>query len=69
MAGKGRAGFIISIVMLITGMTIGFILLSLVYTGPVWVKLLVFILYLFVATMTIRFSARFVKAMKEDSQH
>lgn len=65
MAEKGRAGFILSIVMLLTGMTVGFILLSIVYTGPVWVKGVVFAAYLFIAGMTIHFSRIYADSLKK----
>lgn len=41
-------GLWLAIVILIVGMSAGFILLSLVYTGPVWVKVLVFVVYIVV---------------------
>ncbi len=62
---KSRASFIAAIAMLLVGMTVGFILLGLVYTGPVWVKALVFIIYLFVAGMTIRFSKRYADSLRK----
>ena len=65
MAEKGKASFIVSIVMLISGMTIGFLLLSIVYTGPVWVKVVVFVVYLFITAMTIRFSKRYLNTLKK----
>ncbi|MBO8435918.1 MAG: hypothetical protein IAA97_02955 [Spirochaetes bacterium] len=65
MAEKGKASFIVSIVMLISGMTIGFLLLSIVYTGPVWVKVVVFVVYLFITAMTIRFSKRYLSTLKK----
>ena len=65
MARKGRTGFIVSIVMLISGMTVGFLLLGLVYSGPVWVKVVVFLVYLFVTAMTLRFSKRFLDTLEK----
>ncbi len=62
---KSRAGFIVSIVMLLVGMTVGFILLGIVYTGPVWVKAVVFVLYLFVAGMTVRFSRKYIESLRK----
>ena len=35
-----------AIVLLVVGMTAGFILLSMVYSGPVWVKVVVFVVYI-----------------------
>ena len=57
---NGKVGFVISIVVLLLGMTIGFLLLGTVYTGPVWVKLLVFIIYLIIVFFLIHFSKDFV---------
>lgn len=66
MAGKkGKAGFIVSIVMLLAGMTAGFLLLGIVYQGPVWVRAVVFIVYLFVAGMTIRVSRRYIRSFDD----
>lgn len=62
---KSRTSFIISIVILITGMTIGFLLLGIVYTGPVWVRVVVFLVYLFVVGMTVHFSRKYVNFLKK----
>ena len=64
-AKKGKAGFIVSIVMLLAGMTAGFLLLGIVYQGPVWVRAVVFIVYLFVAGMTIRVSRRYIRSFDD----
>lgn len=41
-------GLWLAVVVLLAGMTTGFILLATVYTGPVWVKVLVFVVYIIV---------------------
>ena len=43
-----------AVAILLVGMTVGFILISLVYTGPTWVKVLVFVAYLAVVFGLIR---------------
>lgn len=65
MAVKGKAGFIASIVMLIAGMTVGFILLGIVYDGPVWVRAIVFLVYLFITGMTIHFSKKYIETLNK----
>ena len=64
-AKKFKAGLIISIVMLLVGMTAGFLLLGIVYQGPMWVRAAVFIVYLFVAGMTIRVSRRYIRSIDD----
>lgn len=59
---ESNVGFIISIVVLIAGMSIGFILLSFVYTGPNWVKFIVFLVYITIVYFLIRFSIAFVRS-------
>ena len=63
--GKSRAGFIFSISILLVGMTVGFVLLGIVYTGPVWVRAVVFVVYLIIAGMTIRFSKKYIETLKK----
>lgn len=41
-------GLWLAVAVLLAGMTTGFILLATVYTGPVWVKVLVFVVYIVV---------------------
>ncbi len=41
-------GLWLAVAVLLAGMTTGFILLATVYTGPVWVKVLVFVVYIIV---------------------
>ena len=65
MASKSKEFFILSIVILLVGMTVGFILLSLVYTGPVWVRALVFVIYLVIAGMTIKTARKYVEYLKK----
>lgn len=47
-------GLWLAVAVLLVGMTAGFILLSMVYTGPVWVKVVVFIVYIVVVAGVIR---------------
>ena len=62
---KSKASFIIAIAVLIVGMTAGFILLSLVYSGPKWIAFAVFLIYLFILYFTVVFSKRYIKALDE----
>ena len=55
-----KTSFLISISILLLGMTAGFILLSFIYTGPVWVRFCVFIVYLFIVSFTIKCSGKYV---------
>lgn len=41
-------GLWLAVAVLLAGMTTGFILLATVYTGPLWVKVLVFVVYIIV---------------------
>ena len=61
---KSRRSFIASVVMLMTGMTVGFLLLGTVYTGPRWVMLVVFALYLLVSYFVIKLSKRYAQWLK-----
>ena len=45
-------------------MTVGFILLASVYTGPVWVRVLVFVVYIVVVAGLVRG----VRKLKKDSR-
>lgn len=47
-------GLWLAVLLWLFGITVGFILLALVYTGPVFVKVIVFIVYLVVVFGTIR---------------
>ena len=42
-----------------------FLLLGIVYQGPVWVRAVVFIVYLFVAGMTVRVSRRYIRSFDD----
>lgn len=57
-----------AVVILLAGMTTGFILLSLVYTGPVWVKVVVFVIYLVVAAGLVTGVKRFTDKAWKDRQ-
>lgn len=65
---NSKIGFILCIVILISGMTIGLFLLSLVYDGPMLVKLIVFIIYLLIVYYLVKFSKKFIDAMYSDGQ-
>ena len=67
MRNKRARKFIISIVMLMTGMTAGFLLLGTVYTGPRWIAFIVFLVYLAVSATVIRFSRRYVRLLREEN--
>ncbi len=67
MRNKRARKFIISIVMLMTGMTAGFLLLGTVYTGPRWIAFIVFLVYLAVSAAVIRFSRRYVRLLREEN--
>lgn len=41
-------GLWLAVAVLLAGMTTGFILLATVYTGPPWIKVLVFVVYIVV---------------------
>ena len=58
----------VSVGFLLFFMTLGFILLFLVWTGPGWVALLVFIGYLFIVTFLLRTTGRVVKALREKGE-
>lgn len=61
----GKSSFIFSIVILIVGMTAGFVLLSLIYTGPKWISFVVFLVYLFIMYFIIVTSKRYLKALDD----
>ena len=46
-------------------MTAGFILLSLVYSGPKCIAFAVFLIYLFILYFTVVFSKRYIRALDE----
>ena len=53
-----------AIVLLVVGMSAGFILLSMVYSGPVWVKVVVFVVYIVVVLGVIVSMRRFSDDVK-----
>ncbi|MCR5732015.1 MAG: hypothetical protein K6G51_03630 [Sphaerochaetaceae bacterium] len=61
-------GLYIAVGMLLVGMTGGFFLLSLVYTGPSYVRLLVYFIYLFIVYFVIKSVVRLSRAIKEEEQ-
>ena len=65
---KSKAGFISAIVVLLISMTIGFLLLSSVYTGPAWVEFIVFVVYLIVVLFVIKYSHVFVSSFYKDEK-
>lgn len=67
MQNKRIRKFVISIVMLMAGMTAGFILLGTVYTGPRWIAFAVFVVYLVVSCAVVRLSWRYVSDMKKEN--
>lgn len=60
-----KKGFIVSIVVLLLGMSIGLFLLSLAYQGPSWVEFVVFIVYITIVYFLIRFSYQFAKSLPD----
>ena len=64
---KRIRSFIVSVSMLMIGMTIGFILLGTVYTGPRWIAFIVFLVYLAVSYAVIRLSWRYVRDMIKEN--
>ena len=61
-----KVGF--SVGLLLFFMTVGFILLFLVWTGPGWVAFLVFIGYLFIATFLLKTTGRVIRALREKGE-
>ena len=55
----------ISIILLLIFMTIGYLLLLLAYTGPRWVALVVFLVYIFVVYFLVKTTRPRIKALKE----
>ncbi len=60
-----KGSFIFSIVVLVAGMTAGFVLLSMIYTGPRWISFIVFLVYLFIMYFVVVTSKRYLKALDE----
>lgn len=58
-------GMYFALFLLLFGMTVGFILLSTVYTGPrIW-AVLVYIVYIVIVVFSIKSVRKFVKALNE----
>lgn len=68
MADSRKWKFIISIAMLYIGMTAGFLLLALVYTGPEWVKAVVAFVYFLVAALVYRASKQYLEVLKKSEK-
>lgn len=70
MKGNSRKrirSFVVSIAMLMAGMTLGFILLGTVYTGPRWIAFIVFLVYLAVSYAVIRLSVRYIRQLRDEN--
>jgi len=66
---SSRKGLWLSVSVLLIGMTAGFILLSTVYTGPSWVRVVVFIAYVAVTLLLIRSVRRLDAFLKEKEKN
>ncbi len=62
------AGLYVAVGMVLVGMTIGFVLLSLVYDGPAVVRLIVYVAYLFIVYFMIRSVVRLGRAIREEEK-
>lgn len=62
---SGTWSLTLSLILMVGGMSVGFLLLGIIYTGSVWVKALVFILYLFVVFHLVKYMRVFISQMKE----
>lgn len=62
----GSKTIIVSLTILIVGMTIGFLLLSLVYDGPVWVKVVFLLVIVVVLAFLIRSARNLIRAIKDE---
>lgn len=58
----------VPVVILLIGLTVGFLLLSTVYTGPVIWKVVVFVVYLVVVILMIRSVRKLSEALKEQQE-
>ncbi len=65
---RSRRSFIISVAMLMVGMTVGFLLLGTVYTGPRWIMFIVFLAYLLISYMVVKFSRRYSEWLKDNEE-
>ena len=70
MAEKKSAsrGILASVVFLLTGMTIGFVLLGFVWEGSAPVRVLVGAAYLFIVFMVVRSTGRVISAIKAEEK-
>ena len=55
----------LSVGLLLFFMTVGFILLFLVWTGPRWIAFAVFLVYLFIVTFLLKTTGRLMRALRE----
>ena len=62
---KNAFKFRISVILLFILMTIGYILLAFCYTGPRYVVLIVFIVYLFISYFLFKTTGRLIGELKE----
>jgi len=60
-----KGSFIFSIIVLVVGMTAGFVLLAMIYTGPRWISFIVFLVYIFIMYFIVLTSKRYLKALDE----
>lgn len=56
----------VPVIILLLGLTVGFLLLATVYTGPVIWKVVVFIVYLVVVILMVRNVKKLSDALKEE---
>lgn len=59
----------ISIILLLIFMTVGYLLLLLAYSGPRWIALIVFLVYIFVVYFLIKTTGPLIKALKEKEKY
>lgn len=59
----------ISIILLLIFMTVGYLLLLLAYSGPRWIALIVFLVYIFVVYFLIKTTRPLIKALKEKEKY
>lgn len=59
-------GILASVVFLLSGMTIGFVLLGIVWEGSAFIKVLVGAVYLFIVFMVVRSTGRVISAIKAE---
>ncbi len=64
-----KGSFIFSIIVLIAGMTAGFVLLAMIYTGPRWISFIVFLVYIFIMYFIVLTSKRYLKALDEANKN